>query len=204
VLSVVGNRPLSRQEAELATEVLKLDPRAEKTRSALMRAFNTLVLSRGYDGLMPADVAAVAGVARSTLYEHFAGKEDMLRHSLLPILGPLSDCVCSTDVLPQLEHTLEHIRGSRRTARTLLSGRARIIAARTLARLIEGRLGQVPACRTAMPPTLLAAYLTNGILGLLEEWLAGRETSQIPVLARALQASTRAAAASMNGEASTA
>lgn len=178
--------------------VPKLDPRAKKTRSALMEAFNSLVLDRGYGSVMPADVAEAAGVARSTLYEHFAGKEEMLRHSLLPILEPLAACVGSPDVPPRLEFTLEHIRGSRKMARELLGGRARTVAARTLGQLIEARL---PARRSGLPRSLKAAYLASAILGLIEEWLSGRAGCPVPVLARALQASTQAAAAAWNLEA---
>lgn len=169
-----------------------------------MQAFNSLVLSRGYDGLTPADVAELAGVSRSTLYEHFAGKEDMLRESMLPILEPLAECVGGPNVTPRLELTLEHIRSSRRMARELLSGRTRTVATRALAQLIEVRLAQVPACPTAMPRTLTAAYLASGILGLLDEWLSGREACSVPVLAKALQASTHAAAAAVISQANTA
>ena len=178
----------------MAATVMKLDPRAKKTRAALMRAFNSLVLSRGYDAVMPADVAEAAGVARSTLYEHFAGKEEMLRHSLLPILEPLAACAGSPDLPPRLEFTLEHIRGSRKMARELLSGRARTVASRTLAALIEVRLTEGREGGMAMPRPLRAAYLASGTLGLLDEWLSGREACPVPVLARALQASTYAAA----------
>jgi AcrR family transcriptional regulator len=201
-LRLSGNGILAVQEEQLTATVQKLDPRAERTRSALMRAFNSLVLSRGYDGVMPVDVAEVAGVARSTLYEHFAGKEDMLRQSMLPILKPLAECVGSVHTPPRLELVLEHIRSSRRMARELLNGRTRTVAARTLAELIEARLEHVPASRPAMPRTFIAAYLANGILGLIDEWLSGREACSAAVLASALQATTHAAAAAArSGEA---
>lgn len=164
-----------------------------------MRAFNTLVLGRGFDAVMPADVAEAAGVARSTLYEHFAGKEEMLGHSLLPILNPLAACVGSREVPPSLVFTLEHIRSSRRMARELLGGRARTVAARTLGQLIEA---QLPARRNGMPRPLKAAYLASGILGLIDEWLSGREACPAAVLASALQASAHAAAIAWNDEAS--
>jgi AcrR family transcriptional regulator len=166
-----------------------------------MRAFNELLLSRGYHAVMPADVAEAAGVARSTLYEHFSGKEGMLRHSLLPILEPLAACAGSNEVPPRLEFTLEHIRGSRRMARELLGGRARTVAARILAQMIEA---QLPAHRTGMPRPLKAAFLANGILGLIDEWLSGRETCPAAVVAGALHAGTHAAAVAWNGEASSA
>jgi AcrR family transcriptional regulator len=191
------------EESQLAATALKLDARTERTRSALMQAFNALILSRGYDGISPAEIAEAAGVARSTLYEHFGGKADMLRHSLLPILEPLAGCVDGPEVLPQLKFVLEHIRSSRKMARELLRGRARIVAGRTLSQLIEARLEQVPLGGADMPRTLKAAYLSSGILGFVEEWLLGRQACAVPVLARDLQASTHAAAIAMSGKAST-
>lgn len=181
----------------------RIDPRAEKTRSALMKAFNALLLSRGYSAISPAAVAEAAGVARSTLYEHFAGKEDMLRHSLSPFLAPLAECVGSAEPPPRLEFVLDHVRSSRGMARALLSGRARIIALRALAELIEARLAHVPACRTRLPRTLSAAYLAGGILGVLDEWVSGREACSVPVLAAALRASTAAVAGAVDSAAST-
>jgi AcrR family transcriptional regulator len=199
VLRIVGQTGVgSCGEDQLAARFPKLDPRAKRTRCALMRAFNTLVLDRGYDALTPADVAEAAGVARSTLYEHFAGKEDMLRHSLLPILDPLAACVGSREVPPGLVSTLEHIRASRRMARELLGGRARTVATRTLGQSIEA---QLPARRSGMPRPLQAAYLASGILGLIDEWLSGREACAASVLASALQASAQAAVIACNVEA---
>ena len=167
-----------------------------------MRAFNSLLLAKGYAAVLPADVAATAGVARSTLYEHFAGKEDMLRHSLSPILGPLAECVDGAEVPGRLEFVLEHIRSSRGMARALLSGRARIVATRALAELIEGRLVQLSEFRASVPNGLGAAYLASAIFGLIDEWLCGRQACSVPVLAKALRASTHAAAVALNAEAS--
>jgi AcrR family transcriptional regulator len=165
-----------------------------------MAAFNRLVLDRGYDGITPAIVAEAAGVARSTLYEHFAGKEDILRQSLLPILEPLAACVCSPVVPPRLEFTLEHIRESRRMARELLGGRARTLATRTLAQLIGSQLPKPPRGRKGMPQALKAAYLASGILCVIDEWLSGREACSIPMLARALRTMTHAAAVAEDGD----
>jgi AcrR family transcriptional regulator len=190
------------EEYQLTATALKLDARTERTRSALMQAFNALILSRGYDGIKPAEIAEAAGVARSTLYEHFAGKADMLRHSLLPILEPLAGCVEGPEVLPRLKFVLEHIRSSRKMARELLRGRARIVAGRTLSQLVEARLKQVPLGRADMPRMLKATYLSSGILGVVEEWLLGRQACPVLVLARDLQASTHAAAVAMTGKAS--
>lgn len=152
-----------------------------------MRSFNNLLLANGYDAITPADVAEEAGVARSTLYEHFAGKEGLLRHSLLPILEPLASCAGSRGLPPQLEPTLQHIRSSRRMARELLRGRARIVTSRTFAEILEERL---PGCDD-LPRPLTAAFLAGGILSMINDWLEGRAGCSPQTLARAVHSSAQ-------------
>ena len=50
-----------------------------KTRAALLDAFGRLVLERGYADIRIADVIRQANVGRSTFYEHFRSKDDLLR-----------------------------------------------------------------------------------------------------------------------------
>jgi AcrR family transcriptional regulator len=66
------------------------DPRVRRTRAALRQAFNTVVLSGGYEVASPASIAKAAGVGRSTFYEHYSGKDDLLRESVTEALTPLA------------------------------------------------------------------------------------------------------------------
>lgn len=173
------------------------DRRVEKTRAALLSAFNKLLFADGYEKVTPARIAQLADVGRSTLYEHFTGKEELLQQSLLPVLRPLSECVDSTDVPPGLEPVLTHIWESRGMARALLTDRARTVAARTLAKLIEERLRAAPGVKAALPPSLVAAHVAGGMFAVLDEWLGGREACSPSSLARGLHQGSRSAAASM-------
>ena len=58
------------------------DRRAQRTRRALVGAFNGLLFERGYLGIRVEDVADRARVGRSTFYEHFRGKEALLSSSV--------------------------------------------------------------------------------------------------------------------------
>ncbi len=143
------------------------DRRVQRTQAALRIAFNQLLLSRGYDAISAADIAARADVGRSTFYEHFPSKEAMLAQSLGAVLEPLADaCVRST---PGVTSVIEHFWQNRKLARALMTGRARAIMTRMLAQLIEARMTAGAARSTAdnpgLPPPLTAALLAHGCRG---------------------------------------
>mgnify|MGYP006177845307 CR=1 FL=1 len=58
------------------------DPRRRRTRQDLMAAFFSLVLSQRYHEIRVGDVLARSGVSRSTFYEHFRNKDELLAASI--------------------------------------------------------------------------------------------------------------------------
>ena len=58
-------------------------PHRGSSRDAIVAAAEILFLKRGFDGVSMDDLAEEAGVARRTLYNQFASKEDILREMLL-------------------------------------------------------------------------------------------------------------------------
>ena len=69
-------------------QILKTESRIERTHEALLRAFRELVFERGYDAISVRDIIENANIGRSTFYEHFENKEDLLRRALGPIRIP--------------------------------------------------------------------------------------------------------------------
>ena len=57
-----------------------------RTQSAIRSAFSRLVLSREFDGIRIDDIIREADVARSTFYQHFRSKEDVLCASMGPVI----------------------------------------------------------------------------------------------------------------------
>lgn len=55
------------------------DRRIRKTRQALQEAFVSLVLEKGYEAVTVMDVAERADYNRGTFYNHYDGKEELLR-----------------------------------------------------------------------------------------------------------------------------
>lgn len=150
------------------------DPRLERTREALLGAFSSLVQERRYDEIRVHDVVLDAGVGRSTFYEHFRGKEDLLLESLHGILDVLARAIDGGDD-ECLESVLRHFWEVRPQARYFFSGPpARDTGpriARELASRIEARLASRPG-RPGIPAPLLSLQVAEAELALVRGWLA--------------------------------
>lgn len=60
----------------------KIDRRSARTRQRLEQACRRLVARKPYDAIQVDEICAEAGVARSTFYAHYAGKDDLKRRGL--------------------------------------------------------------------------------------------------------------------------
>jgi TetR/AcrR family transcriptional regulator of autoinduction and epiphytic fitness len=68
-------------------------PRARRngSREAIVEAAQRLFLERGFGAVSMDELAEAAGVARRTLYNQFASKEEIFREMLLKVSGQLED-----------------------------------------------------------------------------------------------------------------
>ena len=172
--------------------------RVERTRAALRGAFNRLILSEGYDAMSAAKIADEANVGRSTFYEHYRGKDDMLTHSLTPLLLPLADTVGQREGGSRLLKVVEHLWANRKMARRLMADGAYMTISKTLADLIQERLKDrafVPLGHKAMlPPALTSIQIAQCQLTLIQEWITGRNGCSAIEIAAALEAVSHAVA----------
>jgi AcrR family transcriptional regulator len=180
------------------------DRRVRRTRKAVLDAFSALVLDRRYDEIRVADIAGEADVGRSTLYQHFTGKDEIFLQSMAGILDVLAGTVEDDFDPGPLEHVLGHFLENRTLARYLFSGPPGSVLtpriARELAARIETRLGD--RCREqglepSLPLPLIAAHLGEAQLALVRGWLAGDERCDAKELAAGMRASVRGAVAAL-------
>ena len=149
------------------------DARVARTRKAVIGAFTGMLLEHGYDAIQPGSLAEAAGVGRSTFYEHFGGKADVLRSSLVPILTPLAAASTERSEDGELRRCVDHFWAQRAMARVLLTGRSRGVIQTQLADLIALQL-RSKSYRTRVPLQLVATQVAHAQLAALDEWLAGR------------------------------
>jgi AcrR family transcriptional regulator len=187
------------------TTTAKPDRRAQRTRAQLLTAFGELVLARGYDALTVRDIIAHANVGRSTFYEHFENKDDILRRSLRPVFGVLADAVGTTQPRGELEDILMHFRQNARLTRALLQGATHYLMSQILAELIEERLRSLPVssrdAKPAIPLPSIAAHLAGAQLALIDWWLSSKAPCSCEALADAMRTSANASLHALSGTA---
>lgn len=178
------------------------DRRVIKTRQALLDAFFTLVLQEPYEGITVGDIVARAGVGRSTLYEHFCGKDGLLAASLARPFGMLADTVQPHDNTEGLIRVLEHFWANRRIAPGVFTGPMRRHSVAVLVRLIERHLRAAPAARRTslvMPAPLAAIQLAEALFAPLAAWVTGQTACPPTRLAVALRRTTQALVETLHG-----
>jgi len=60
----------------------KTDRRIERTRTAILQAFLSLCSEKSYDKVSVIDIAERANIGRTTFYDHYTDKEDLLTSSI--------------------------------------------------------------------------------------------------------------------------
>jgi AcrR family transcriptional regulator len=163
------------REEGFVTDSAAEDRRVLRSRQALIEAFRALVVERPYDEISVGDVIDKAGVGRSTFYEHYQNKDDLLRASVGGALEALANMTTAAHDPEQLRFWIGNLWDNRTLGRILLAGQAGVYLARCLAALIEERLA-VETRNAAMikppPAKLVAMTMAQAELGLIHAWLS--------------------------------
>jgi AcrR family transcriptional regulator len=151
------------------------DRRTQRTRQKLLRTFAELVLTRGFVELSATDIAASAGVGRSTLYTHFAGPLKLLEASLERPCRTLAAAVCPTSCPRDLLPLLEHFRSQAHRVEAFFQEPIYLLWTGCLEREIAAALRRDPSRarhRPSLPREWLAPVLAQLQLAILRRWLA--------------------------------
>jgi AcrR family transcriptional regulator len=176
------------------------DRRIDRTRGALLDAIRELLLNNRYELISVADIAARAGVGRSTLYEHFAGKDALLASSIAGPFSILADTLRAGHDRSRLANLLEHFWGNRRLARAIFVGDIRRKTVGVLVGLIEKQLTADGLSRRGallLPMRLAAVQLAEILIAPVIAWLLGESRCTAAVLAASLDRVATAALAAM-------
>ncbi len=168
-----------------------IDGRRERSRAAILSAFVEQIFRDGFENVSVQGIVAEAGIARSTFYEHFSSKEDVLRASMAQFFEVLARCISTDRQSRELANVLNHFWTNRRLTDAIFAVAPRRILALSLSEMIEARLRQDTA-KLQLPHRLAAIHLAEAQLALVESWLRGRAFARAEDVAAALHYSSRA------------
>jgi AcrR family transcriptional regulator len=157
------------------------DHRVRQTRGWIVAHFNKLFLQRRYDDIHVADIIEGAGVGRSTFYEHFRNKDEVLKRASSVLLAVLADAVTDAGDTTRIQDILEHFREFRTTSRATLNGPLALPLAQQLTDLVETRLlsmGREQKVCLVIPVRLVAQQVAQAQLALIRGWL--EESDEVP------------------------
>ena len=112
--------------------IMRTDRRVQKTRAAIMQAFEMLLMKKSYDDITIQDIINEANIGRSTFYAHFETKDSLLE----AICGGLFDHIFAEhlnaepghdfsgseeDVEAKIIHTLYHLQEDRKRLSRIFS-----------------------------------------------------------------------------------
>jgi AcrR family transcriptional regulator len=174
------------------------DRRFQRTRRLLLDAFVESIASREYDEITVADIVGRANVGRSTFYEHYESKEDLLRRTMEPIITGLGLALQTESATENLRLIVAHVRKNRRFAMSIFSGDPRRLVAEFIAEDLESRL-RARWRVESLPFAFVASILAEMQIGLLGAWVSSESDSSLTAasIAAALVRSTQAAEKSL-------
>ena len=149
------------------------DRRVKRTKSLVFDAFFEMVQTSRYDELKTKDIIAKADIGRSTFYEHFLDKDDLLSQSLEYPMSIFAAALTGNDNYKDLLFMLTHFWERRVFARVILRHPTRDVVDSCLRELILSNMRSVHRSNEA-DLHAHACFLTSGFLNLLNEWLVGR------------------------------
>jgi AcrR family transcriptional regulator len=142
---------------------LRVDPRVERTRQAVLEAASMLLRTEGPGAVTHARVAEVAGVGRATVYRHWPEHEDLLHDAVARKAADLEVPPADLPTPERLRRVLEELR-ARLTHREASVQFATLIAHSTWDRTLRRALMQVSARAQEVVDTILGDAVDRGEL----------------------------------------
>jgi AcrR family transcriptional regulator len=175
-----------------------IDRRKQKTLAALHSAFVNLLLDQGYEAVTIGAVTRIANVGRSTFYEHYRAKDDLLRATVYTHFVALANLVNANGCPATVRNVLQHFREHQQVARVLLGWPTRSVLSSALSERIVIAFSNTPGLQPLIPVEVIARQIADMQLALVEAWISGRPAFSIDAAVDALNSATIALVKSLH------
>ncbi|MEZ5959966.1 MAG: TetR/AcrR family transcriptional regulator [Hyphomonadaceae bacterium] len=156
-----------------------IDRRVARTRVLLAEALMSLGAERGLEAIEINDLVEEAGIARSTFYAHFAGKDDFLIRSFVNMLAATENAHRAaypdrTEVLPS-KALFQHVNDARdfalRVAKSEIFAHQMAAGEAKLREIAETNIARLRPDWSADQTREASIYIAGGFIGLLRWWM---------------------------------
>ncbi len=153
---------------------ISINTRSARTRAAIIEAFINTMFERRYDAIRVSDLITSAKVSKSTFYEHFRSKNDVMIVAMQPVVLALATAASGRAARAYVQNAVRHLWERRSIGRLLLGSVTTPLIQRRLAEAIR------PHVERERWPADASSVLATGIaaaqLAMLRCWFAGEAT----------------------------
>lgn len=146
------------------------DRRVQRTHELIFDAFFYLVQSKRFDEIRVIDIISKANVGKSTFYDHFKDKDDVLGKSLARPLSVLARGLLGHASAADVEMVLAHFWDKRSFARVVFRLETRQIFERSLL----NQLDQAALTYGHDLSPIDHYFKSSGLVSVLNQWVNGR------------------------------
>ena len=166
-----------------------MDRRQQKTRTAIFKAFGTLLGHKNYNNITVQEIIDEANIGRSTFYAHFETKDDLLKELCKELFGHIIDSAIdcshthglySDNSVPNSVfcHLLQHLEENHNNVLGLLSCESSEIFLRyfkdSLNELVRMQfVNQSRKRNTSLPSDFLVNHISSSFVDTIQWWLKG-------------------------------
>jgi AcrR family transcriptional regulator len=171
----------------MSRKLPNIDERSRRTRNALAEALIRLSRDKSVDSISIGELAAAAGIGRSTFYTHFRGMPEFLRESFANMLERSVLHARAAEGAPQVlpvAFILQHLASSGGFGAVISRSKewpGMIAAGRErLGRLIEGTLASLHPEIDPRTRRWAAVFIAGGFMAIIQQWTDGgrRESAE--------------------------
>ena len=167
-----------------------MDRRQKKTRAAIFSAFSKLLAEKNYGKITVQEIIDTANIGRTTFYDHFETKDDLLKALCEELFGHIissaADCTHTHGLYSEGNapesvfcHLLQHLQENENNILGLLSSEGSEIFLRyfkdSLNELIQKQfIGQDRSANLDIPEDFLVNHISGSFVEMVLWWIRGR------------------------------
>lgn len=167
-----------------------MDRRQQKTRAAIFAAFSKLMAEKSYGKITVQEIIDTANIGRTTFYDHFETKDDLLKALCEELFGHIirsaADCTHTHGLYSEGNapesvfcHLLQHLQENENNILGLLSSESSEIFLRyfkdSLSELIQKQfIGQNRRTNLDIPEDFLVNHISGSFVEMVLWWTRGR------------------------------